>query len=100
MYNMTEAQMWAALVAFFSPAAIALVQQPGWTKLWRTAVAVVIAAAIGTGSAYFADAFTGRGVVSAILLAVLVSTTAYTTVFKPSGLAPALERATSPRARR
>ncbi|MFJ2780302.1 hypothetical protein [Kitasatospora sp. NPDC087315] len=93
--NLTDAQLWAMIIAFFSPLATAVVQQPRWSNVLRTIVASLIAAAVGTGSAYFAGDFTGRGVVSTVLLAVVVSTTAYTSVFKPVGAAPAIERATA-----
>ncbi|WP_329492514.1 hypothetical protein OG618_37105 (plasmid) [Kitasatospora sp. NBC_01246] len=93
--HLTDPQMWTAIVAFFSPAAIAVVQQPTWPKPARTATAAAIAATVGIGGAYFDDSFTGRSVVSMALLAVLVSTTAYSTLFKPAGVAQSIERATS-----
>ncbi|MER7707253.1 hypothetical protein ABTX81_30670 [Kitasatospora sp. NPDC097605] len=100
LFQLTDAQLWAAIVAFFSPLATSVVQQPTWPKPARTSVAIGTSALIGIGIAYFAGAFTGRGVLSTVLLTVLVSATAYSTVFKPSGIAPALERATSARSRR
>ncbi|MFD4397191.1 hypothetical protein [Kitasatospora sp. NPDC058478] len=92
--NLTDAQLWAAIVAFFSPLATAVVQQPGWSKPARTVVAAVVAAAIGAGSAYFNGEFTGRTVLSTVLIAVVAATTAYTGLFKPLGATPAIERAT------
>ncbi|UNO38911.1 hypothetical protein [Streptomyces sp. MST-110588] len=93
---MTNAQMWALILGFASPMLIAIVNQPQWSRAVRTGVQVVISVLVGLGSAYFAGDFAGKDVVTGILVAAVAAISAYKGVFKPSGIAPKVEKATSP----
>jgi hypothetical protein len=93
--TMTDAQLWASVVAFFLPLVIAVVQQPHWTRTARTAVAALFAIADGGLSTAFAGDFTGRSLVSCILLTIVVSGTSYKRLFEPIGLTGIIERRTA-----
>jgi hypothetical protein len=93
---MDNAQQWAMIVAFFAPLVIAVVNQPGWTKFRRTSVMVAASVLIGLGTSYFAGDFSDRSIVSCILIGMTVTISAYKGLFEPTGIAAAIERATSP----
>ncbi|MEF3117163.1 hypothetical protein [Streptomyces chrestomyceticus] len=97
---MTNAQMWALIVGFASPVLISVVNQPQWSPAARTLVQVVVSVLVGLGSALFAGDFAGKDVVTSILVAAVAAISAYKGVFKPSGIAPKVEKATSVAARR
>ncbi|MGW2936090.1 hypothetical protein ACWDA7_30530 [Streptomyces sp. NPDC001156] len=90
-----NAELWAAALGYVLPLAIAVVNQPRWRGWVKGLLMLVVAAGDGAGTAYFGDQFHGRSVVSTVLIAAIAIGVAYHTVWKPSGIAPALERATS-----
>jgi hypothetical protein len=94
-YTLTDAGMWALIVAFASPLVLAIVQQPRWSAAVRAVVTVLFSALAGTLTAYFAGAFTGRNVVSTILLVLVATIVFYKGFWKPTGVAPGIESATS-----
>lgn len=69
--------LWTSIVAFFAPVVLDLIIQSGWSKRIQSLVAFLASAVIGVVSAFFSGAFTGVGVVTGILLAFVVTTTAY-----------------------
>lgn len=81
-YAQSNAALFAALIAFFSPLVIAFVQQPKWPYWARTVVTVLSSAAVGVGGAYFSGQFQAKTAVSGVLLALVVTTMAYEHVFK------------------
>ncbi|MFF7949151.1 hypothetical protein [Streptomyces griseorubiginosus] len=56
---------------------------------------LLVATLDGLGTAYFNDSFHGRTIVSSILIAVIIIGATYHVLWKPSGIAPGIERATS-----
>lgn len=92
---MTNAQMWSLIAGFLSPLMISVVNQPHWPRPMKVAVQVVASVLIGLASAYFAGDFAGKDVVTGILIAAVAAISAYKGVFKPSGIAPAVERSTA-----
>ncbi|CAM5388854.1 MULTISPECIES: hypothetical protein [Streptomyces] len=96
---MTNAQMWALIVGFASPMLISVINRPEWSQAARTLVQVVVSVLVGLGSALFAGDFAGKDVVTSILVAAVAAISAYKGVFKPAGIAPKVEKATSPAAR-
>lgn len=85
--------LWTSVVAFFAPVVLDLIIQSGWSKRVQSIVAFAASAVIGVASAFFSGAFTGVGVVTGILLAFVVTITAYKGFWKP--VAPGLKDATS-----
>lgn len=93
----TNAQLWAAALGYVLPLAIAFVAQPRWSGWVKGLLMLVVASGDGLGTAYFNHQFDGKPIVTDILIAAIAIGVAYHTVWKPSGIAPAIERATSPR---
>jgi O-antigen/teichoic acid export membrane protein len=91
----TDAQLWAAGLGFVLPPVIAIVNQPRWSGAVRGLLMLAVAALVGLGTAYFNGDFDGKPIVTCMLLAAVAIGTSYYTVWKPSGIAPGIERATS-----
>ncbi|MFE7930759.1 hypothetical protein ACFU6S_18850 [Streptomyces sp. NPDC057456] len=92
----TDAQLWAAVLGYVLPPVVAFVVQPRWSGAVKGWLMLGVATADGLGTTYFAGDFGGKSVVTCTLTAALAIGIAYHTVWKPSGIAPAIERATSP----
>lgn len=97
---MDNAQQWALIVGFFSPMVVAIFTQKTWSTAARTCVMVVFSVGDGLGTAYFAGSFSGRDIVSCLLVAAVSMIAAYKGLFEPSGIAAAIERASSPKPNR
>lgn len=93
---MDDLTMWSLLVGFVSPPLISMVQQPAWSRRLRALVTLAFSTVVGGGTAYFNGAMTGKGLVSAILVVLVTALTTYKGLWKPSGVSPAVETATSP----
>lgn len=88
------------LVGSVTPLLTSLVQQPKWSKNVRIAVAVVVSVVVGFAIAA-ADGKLNPGNFFAVVMAVLVSAEAfYQKLWKPTGVAPSVERATTLSARK
>lgn len=93
---MTDAQMWALLVGFAAPLLVAVVQRPGWSEGLRALVTAGFSVVAGTGTVWLTGSMDGRSVISSILLVLVTSIAAYKGLWKPTGVAPKIETATSP----
>lgn len=93
--QMTDAQLWAAVLGYLLPPAIAIVAQPRWTGAVKGLLMVAVAVLDGLGTAYFNDQFSGKSIVTCTLIAALAIGVAYHTLWRPSGIAPGIEAATS-----
>ncbi|MFJ4787553.1 hypothetical protein [Streptomyces sp. NPDC088794] len=91
----TDAQLWAAALGYLLPPVIAIVIQPRWSGPAKGIFMLLVAAGDGVGTAYFNDEFTGRPIVTGILTAAVAIGVAYRTLWRPSGIAPRIEAATS-----
>jgi 4-hydroxybenzoate polyprenyltransferase len=85
--------LWTSIVAFFAPVVLDLIIQSGWTARWQAITAFIASAIIGVATAWFSGAFTGVGITTGILLAFVVTISAYKGFWKP--VAPNLKNATS-----
>lgn len=93
---MTDLEMWSLVVGFFLPMVIAVVQQPRFPQPVR-ALITFLACMVASGVTIWlqGEVEFERWVESGLLI--LVSTIAtYKGLWKPVGLAPEIERATSP----
>lgn len=88
--------MWNLVVGFLLPNGVAVVNQPRWSPIAKGIVTLIIVTLVGAGTAYFHGELTGRGIVSSILVVAVLTIVTYQTLWKPSGIAPAIERGTSP----
>ena len=91
----TNAELWAAALGYVLPLAIAVVAQPRWTGAVKGLLMLAVAVLDGLGTAYFNGQFDGKPIITCILIAAVAIGVAYHTVWKPSGIAPGIERATS-----
>lgn len=94
----TDAQLWAAAIAVALPPVIAIVNQPRWSGPIKGLFMLLVATLDGLGTAYFNNEFDGKRIVTCILIAVILIGASYHTLWRPSGIAPGIERATSTRA--
>lgn len=92
---LSNAELWAAALGYVLPPAIAIVNQPRWSNAIKGLFMLLVAVADGLGTAYSNDAFHGKTIVSCMLTAAIAIGVAYHTVWKPSGIAPGIEQATS-----
>ncbi|MGW2920431.1 hypothetical protein ACWDBF_21570 [Streptomyces angustmyceticus] len=93
--HLTDSQLWAAALGYLLPPVIAIVQQPRWTGAVKALLMLLVAVVVGLGTAYFNDQFTGKSIVTCMLTAAIAIGVAYHTVWRPSGIAPGIEAATS-----
>lgn len=91
----TDAQLWAAALGYLLPLAIAVVAQPRWSGAVKGLLMLIVAVLDGLGTAYFNGEFGGKSIVTCVLVAAVAIGVAYRTVWRPSGIAPGIERATS-----
>ena len=91
--------MWNLLVGFFIPPVLAVIQQPGWSGAVRAMVtfiaccltAIVVIALDDTVSLEF-----DTWIISALTILVTAIST-YQSLWKPTGITPAIEGVTSPK---
>ncbi len=98
---MTDLQMWELVVGFLSATfVLPVIQQPRWSDRARALVTFVYCCVVGLVTAYLTGAFSGihdfRAGVSSVLLMLVTAVASYRGFAKPTGVAPAIERATSP----
>jgi amino acid transporter len=94
---MTVLEMWSLLLGSLLPLLLAVVQQPKWPQWLRVLVTVVICVVVGLGNVYFNGSLLHTtSIVEAILLVLVAALSTYHGLWKPSGIAPKLESATSP----
>lgn len=89
--------MLSAVVAIFSPLVISLITRPGWSGKVKTAIMLGYSGVVGVLTAYLSGQFDGLDILGAVLTVILVTATSYQTIFKPSGISPKIEEATSPK---
>lgn len=88
--------MWTLLIGALLPVAIAVPNQTQWSRTAKGIVTLLICVLVGAGTAYFNGAFSGRGIISCVLVVAVMALFTYQTFWKPSGIAPAIEGATTP----
>lgn len=88
--------MWSLIVGFFMPPVQAVIQQTGWSSRLRAVVNFVACAVAGAGVAFFQGDFTGKRFVESALVVLVTTIAVYKGTWKSTGIAPAIEEATSP----
>lgn len=94
---------WALILGVLTPLLVALVQQPQWTARTRALVSLLASIVVGVltvlANGVDLTVWTGnkaQTLLGVIALVMVASNTAYKTLWKPTGVAPAIEHATSP----
>ncbi len=93
--------MWNLIVGFVSATIVLpVIQQPTWTARTRAAVTFVYSVIAGLGTAYFTGAFDHftdvRAGISSVLFTLVAAIGSYKGFAQPTGLAGAIEAASSP----
>lgn len=88
--------LWLMAVGFFSPLVISVIQQSRWSARRQSVVAFVFYVIVAAVTAWLNGIFTTVGIVTAVLVVFVIASTAYRALWKPVGVAPAIEAVTSP----
>lgn len=91
-----DSASWAVILGVLTPLLVSVVQQPSWTPRLRAVVSAVVAVLVGiitvAANGGFAEP---QGALASIALVLVASNTAYKTLWKPTGVSPAIEAATA-----
>jgi hypothetical protein len=88
--------VWGGVVGAILPPMLAIVIQPGWRAEVKGLVALVACCLVALAICWLAGDLTRREDVATTVLTVFgVAQALYATYWRPSGIAPAIERATS-----
>jgi hypothetical protein len=98
MRGALDTASWGLILGVVLPLLTALVVQPTWSKPLRAAVGLV-AAVLGGVLTCLANGTIGDGqtLLSTVAIVLVAAQATYQGFYKPSGIGPALEAATSPR---
>lgn len=93
--------MWNLIIGFLSATfVLPVIQQPNWSAAKRSGVTFFYSIVVGLGTAYFTGAFASLTDVSAgvtsVLLTLIAAISSYKGFAQPTGVAAAIESATSP----
>lgn len=91
--------LWLLAVGFFSPLAIAVIQQSGWSPRRQSIVAFLFYVAVAAVTAWLSGIFNTAGIIIAILVIFVTAGNSYKLLWKPTGVAPAIQSATSKQGR-
>jgi hypothetical protein len=86
--------LWLLAVGFFSPLVIAVIQQTRWSPRRQAVVAFLFYVVVAAVTAWLQGIFTAFGIVTAFLVIFVTAATAYRNLWKPTGIAPAIQNAT------
>lgn len=92
---MSSLQQWSLIVAFFVPPAVALVNQTKWSSQLKAIVFFAISLLAAAGTAYFQGDLTGKRFLDSALVIVAAAAAYYHGLWKPTQVAPTIEKATS-----
>lgn len=87
--------MYSGVIGFFVPVLISVIVQTGWSDRAKAIAAFLVSLAAGAGTAYFSGNFDGRDVVTCALITLTVGISTYYGFWKPIGVAPAIQAATT-----
>lgn len=85
---------WSAIVAFFVPPVVAVVNRTAWLAHVKALVFFAVSLAAAAGTAYFQGDLTGKRWLDASLLIVAAAAAYYRGLWKPAGVTDAIETAT------
>lgn len=93
--------MWNLITGFLSATIVLpIIQQPRWSANMRAIITFVYSIIVGLVTAYFTGAFAGvhdaQTGITSVLFTLVAVISSYKGFAKPTGIAPAIESATSP----
>lgn len=92
---MSEIDMWSTLVGFLMPALVAVINKYTWPSWLKGIVAVVSCIIAGGVTAWLSGDINGMPLVKSILIVLVATLGSYHVWWKPTGIAPAIEKSTS-----
>lgn len=96
LLSLDNVSLWALAVGFFSPPVISTIQQSRWSARVQSLVAFGFYLVVAAVTAYVAGLFNAGDIFRLALLVFLAAGTSYKTLWKPTGISPAIEAVTSP----
>lgn len=97
LLNLDNPTLWALAVGFFSPPVISIIQQSRWSARVQSLAAFGFYLVVAAVTAYVAGLFNTGDILRLALLIFLAAGTSYKTLWKPTGISPAIEAVTSPK---
>ena len=94
---LADTSTWALVLGLLVPFAQSIVQRPEWSQKVRVALALGLALAVGLATVLSEGNFDLGNWFGTAGLVLAASQTAYALVYKPTGVAKALEQATTRR---
>ncbi len=91
---MSNLAQWSAIIAFFVPLAVSVLNQSKWSAQLKAIAFFGVSIVAAAGTAYFQGDFTGKRWLDSALIVVAAAAAFYHGWWKPSGVAPTLEKAT------
>lgn len=93
---MSRLDMWNLIVGFALPPLLAVVQQTRWADSVRALLAFAASVAASGVTVWLAGTLTAQGWTTGALTVLVAAVTTYHGFWKPTRVAPTIERATSP----
>lgn len=87
--------MWGTIVGTAMPLLISVLNKPDWTPTTRAVVAFLACLVAAVGTTYFEGTLIAGDVASAFLAVFVTAIATYNLYWKPSGISPRIEQATS-----
>lgn len=94
--NLGTPALWALAAGFFSPPVISTIQQSRWSARTQSLVAFGFYLVVAVMTAYVLGLFNTLDILRLALLIFLAAGSSYKTLWKPTGISPAIEAVTSP----
>jgi VIT1/CCC1 family predicted Fe2+/Mn2+ transporter len=93
---MSDLDLWSAVVGAVLPLLIAVVVRSHWTSQLKGAVTVASCLLVGGVTALVSGYLDGISIMRSVLVVLFSTVLTYATLWYPSGIAPAIEEATTP----
>lgn len=99
--ELNNVELWSLIVGFFLPLAISVVQQQRWGSGFRAVVGFVVCLVAAAGTVFFTHGLhVDEHLVKSALLVIVTAQATYSNLWKPTGVSPSVEAATTPNSTR
>ena len=86
--ELSQAQMVAAVVAFFLPLAIDVILKSGWSERAQAVIAFLVYVVVAIVTVYFDGRWNPANATMTLLLVLTVAISAYKAAWRPTGVSP------------
>ena len=93
---MSDLEMWSLLVGVLLPIVVATINRSVWPGWAKAAVVIVTSSAAGGVTAWLTGVLTGGTWLHSALVVGVAAVGSWRVFWRPSGIGPAVERATEP----